>query len=321
MSGRERILVVVDPSATTHPVVERAARIAASLDWDLDLLICLHEGLPSRVSAVADPLAARRLFLANQVAHLKDLACTCRGVTARVKAVWDRPLHEAITRETLRGEPQLVMKDTHFHPAISRALITNTDWHLIRECPAPLWLVRAMSWPEKPTVAAFVDPLHENDKPAELDHRILREASFLAERLGGAAHAVHCYDPGPITTIAAAVGAPGVPRPLESTTNEIQADHASRTAELAASHGIARDRVHLHCGPVVAGIPAAARQLNADLAVMGAVARSRLQQAFLGGTAEQVLDRLQCDVLVLKPARFESPVTYRAQAPDFMELH
>jgi universal stress protein E len=41
---------------------------------------------------------------------------------------------------------------------------------------------------------------------------------------------------------------------------------------------------------------------------MGAVSRSGLKSIFIGNTAERVLDRLQCDLLVVKPRRFESRV-------------
>jgi len=34
---------------------------------------------------------------------------------------------------------------------------------------------------------------------------------------------------------------------------------------------------------------------------MGAVSRSRFDRILIGNTAEKVLDRLECDVLVLKP--------------------
>jgi universal stress protein E len=45
-------------------------------------------------------------------------------------------------------------------------------------------------------------------------------------------------------------------------------------------------------------------RLRADLLVMGAVSRSRLQELFVGSTAERVLDHLGCDVLVVKPGDF-----------------
>ena len=49
-------------------------------------------------------------------------------------------------------------------------------------------------------------------------------------------------------------------------------------------------------------IPEFAERCRASLVVMGAVSRSRLRQLLIGSTAESVLDRLECDVLVVKPA-------------------
>jgi universal stress protein E len=47
-------------------------------------------------------------------------------------------------------------------------------------------------------------------------------------------------------------------------------------------------------------------QLQADALVMGAVSRSAFERFFVGSTAEAVLDKLSCDVLILKPAGFKS---------------
>jgi universal stress protein E len=41
---------------------------------------------------------------------------------------------------------------------------------------------------------------------------------------------------------------------------------------------------------------------------MGAVSRSALERVFVGSTAELVLDRLGCDVLIVKPAGFKPPI-------------
>jgi universal stress protein E len=42
-------------------------------------------------------------------------------------------------------------------------------------------------------------------------------------------------------------------------------------------------------------------RLRADVVVMGAVSRRGLARVFLGNTAEEVLDRLGCDLLIIKP--------------------
>lgn len=315
MSKAPRILVVVDPTSDRQPALERAAVVATALDLELQLLVCIHAGVPERGVTQTEARDMRSGLLRRQLGHLQELARGYPGLGIRAKAVWDRPLHEAIIRETLRCDPRMVMKDTHHHAAIGRALFTPTDWHLIQDCPAPLWLVRDAPWPAQPVIAAFVDPMHAHDQPAELDHRLLAEATLLAQRLGGTAHAVHCCH-----VSDALAGLPMAAGQVARMVTELEQAHGSRLAELAAEHHLAPAQVHLRSGTPAEAIPAVARELGVGLAVLGAVARSRLERAFLGSTAERVLDRLPGDVLVIKPPRFESPVTYRAQAPDFMEV-
>lgn len=290
------------------------------MGWAVHALVCIHGALPLPWLGGDEARDTRRTLLAHQLGYLRDLARKYPGTKIVRKAVWDRPLHEAIIRETLRCEPRLVMKDTHYHSTISRAFVTNTDWHLIRDCPAPLWLVRGADWPRKPTLVACVDPLHENDKPADLDHRILALTCGIAERTHGEAHALHCHDPYALVTAAAAAALPGAAGDIENLAADLQAEHAAKLNELAAAHALPPERVHFRSGSPAEGIPAAIRQLNGDLAVLGAVARSGLAHVFVGSTAERLVDELPCDVLVVKPRHFESPAVYRPQAEDFMEL-
>ena len=60
-------------------------------------------------------------------------------------------------------------------------------------------------------------------------------------------------------------------------------------------------------------IPEAAHTLRASVVVMGAVSRSGLKRVFIGNTAERVLNRLSCDVLVVKPAHFTKRVSGKSR--------
>jgi len=42
--------------------------------------------------------------------------------------------------------------------------------------------------------------------------------------------------------------------------------------------------------------------------VIGTIGRTGLSAAFIGNTAEHVIDRLHCDLLAVKPDGFTSPV-------------
>jgi universal stress protein E len=76
------------------------------------------------------------------------------------------------------------------------------------------------------------------------------------------------------------------------------------------SHQVPLARVHLEQGAAAEVLPRVAEGLGAALVVMGAVSRSRLQEVFLGSTAERVLDRLGCDVLVVKPGDFTEKLPF-----------
>jgi len=52
-----------------------------------------------------------------------------------------------------------------------------------------------------------------------------------------------------------------------------------------------------------------ALKINAELVVMGTVARTGLPGFFIGNTAESILGKLDCSVLAVKPAGFKTPVT------------
>src|SRR5690606_21706366 len=96
--------------------------------------------------------------------------------------------------KTIETKPMLLVKDTHDHPVLRRTLLSNTDWNLIRSCPVPLLLVKPREIGAKPNVLAAVDPLHERDKPADLDRAILAFAGELARAAGGRLHVLHAFD-------------------------------------------------------------------------------------------------------------------------------
>ena len=76
---------------------------------------------------------------------------------------------------------------------------------------------------------------------------------------------------------------------------------------LKSAH-IPRSRRHLVARYPIDAIPDVARKTRSAIVVMGAVSRSGLKSIFIGNTAERVLDRVQCDLLVVKPLGFETRV-------------
>ena len=306
MSKKESVLIVVDPTAEAHPAIERGMAVARACNLAVELFICGYS--PQLISAQL--LNAERLdrakhgYLQEQCEFLDALAAPWRerGFDVTTNASWDHPLYEGIVRQVLRSDPRLVVKDTHYHSRLRRAFFTNTDWHLIRGCPAPLWLVKPETHFEKPILLAAVDPMHDNDKPANLDTRLLSEAFELADEIDGVVHAFHAYNP---------FIDPDDPKIAEEA-------HAAALQRLVDEFQIADERVHLHAGNAVDLLPQVATEIGAAVVIMGAVSRSRLEYAIVGSTAENVLDQLPCDVLIVKPKGFVSPDAFKSAPGDII---
>jgi universal stress protein E len=312
----KNILVVVDPTAQSHPAVAKGAWLAHRAGAGVELFVCDYEAsLSGRPFFDTDRLHRMRDQRIEDRRHqLEQLAAPLRqrGLDVGVAVAWDHPLHEGICRKVAESHPDLVVKDTHYHSILRRSLITNTDWHLIRSCPAPLLFTKPGEWREALRVVAAVDPGHTGDKPATLDREILSWGRFVAGS-SGELHALHVHFPASL--VAASVGVAGVPVVTTGDTADalVREEQEQRLAELRAlvePFALPPERIHLKLGAATDQLPDETERLRADLVVMGAVSRSRLKTVFIGSTAEQVLDRLPCDVLVVKPADFASDLPF-----------
>jgi universal stress protein E len=256
----------------------------------------------------------REEFVAERAEYLEGLAEELRLTDLEVSTHvhWDNPLHEGILRRVREFPPDLVVKDTHYHSPLRRSLFTNTDWQLIRSCPVPLLLARQTDWPARPLVLAALDPDRRHDKPAALDGDILDTANVLARALGGTVEAVHAFFPAAL--LAATSGMAGAPIAADMTLTDLLETERQRVTadvrEVARSGGLEPSAVRVLQGSAADLLPRHAEATRAAVMVMGAVARGRVRELFIGSTAERVLDRLPCDVLVVKPADFRDKLPF-----------
>jgi universal stress protein E len=299
------ILVIVDPLVRDQPAIDKAAALARWLGAGIELLIC--DTKRSREAHLGGelPLHSNALLHDNLDALLEQLAEPLRddGLDVTTHLISGDPLYRAVIAWMRNSPADVVVKDTHHHSFAERAFATNTDWHLIRTCPVPLLLTKPKSWASPPVLMAAVDPGHVHDVPAALDHRILDVAASMAKRLNAKMHAIHSYLPATIATAAVSGMASMMSLSVEALAAEQELRY-SQIKQLTDQYGIADGNLHVDAGMAAEYIPRMAAGWHADIVVMGAIARSGLQRALIGSTAEQVLETLPCDVLVVKPTDF-----------------
>jgi universal stress protein E len=316
MEKVSKILSVIDPTVEDQPALRRAAWLAKKSGAELELLVCYYNEYLSGDRLFDSPSLekARREVIANQEKHLEELAEPFRndGVVVTTSAVWDHPLYEGIVRHAMKSGSDIVFKDTHHHSALTRALLTNTDWNLIRTCPIPLWLVKPRDFADTPVFLAAIDPMNQHDKPAALDDEILHLGKLLGGSVSGEVYAFHSYDPRIAVATATANAYIPVSLPFDEIEQQMHEDHEKRFNEITSFHGINEDHSRLVAGLTHEELPAMAENLEADVVIMGAVARNRWKRLFIGATAERTLEHLPCDLLIVKPDWFQTPVESKA---------
>ncbi len=301
MDAISKILVVIDPTQKEQPALARAGELARAAGAAMHLFLCdYNQGLSGDMFFDDARLRkSRASFLEHRGEWLDKLAAPWRdaGVAVTTEVVWNRYWYSAVVEATGREEPDMVVKETQHHATLKRVLLSSSDWSLIRECPATVLLVRAGDWARPPVFLAAVDPFHEHDKPADLDDRIIGEATRMTRLFDGQLRLVHAWRP----IMPMALG----PMPVtvaEGIDNDELFEHRKAGVEkLAAKHGIDADDVLLGEGDMKQVLPTLVEECGASMVVMGAVARGRLERVFIGSTAERVLDKLACDLLLVRP--------------------
>jgi universal stress protein E len=257
--------------------------------------------MDSREQIIGSAIRQREQRLAQIAAQLR-LPRTTKYIVR-----WDYPTYEAIVRQVLQTKPDLLITESHRHTKLARIVLANTDWQLMRDCPCPLWFVRSPDLAQQPRLLVAVDPRHTHAKPTKLDDRLLQAAHTVTTQLGGRIAMVHAYET-PASAVPGMLMEP-VRLPISpQRTREFVATTIRSVAKLADKHRISAADCVVREGAASDVIASEAHRRGSDILVMGAVSRSLLLRPVIGSTAERVIDHVDCDVLVIKPAGFKSQV-------------
>lgn len=323
MKRFKHILCVIEPGDASKAAIEHAVSLAESNQASLTV-IGVIERITAGIGMPDGGPISRELQAAMEKEYLQKLqpllATYRKRIEIKTRILKGIPFLEII-REVLRNGHDLVIKTPDTHDWLDR-VFGSDDMHLMRKCPCPVWLVKAESPKAYQCIMAAVDvgedyPAHEKKNRQALSMKILEMAASLALNEFAELHIVHAWD---------AVGE-SVMRSTFVTTPEKQiaayVEHMRRehehilnsmVHELSGKLGqdtldYLKPKVHLVRGLARKEIPVLAKQLNADLVVMGTVGRTGVPGFIMGNTAETILNQLECSVLAVKPPGFLTPVT------------
>lgn len=319
MKRFNNILFVADSSSISTQAFHRAVDLAERNGARLTVLVAMEQ-LPVYLTRLT-PHILRQLRLEEQKEALDKLcAWASDRVEVEQKIIEGKPYLE-IVRDVLRYGRDLVIKTAEGDDGAFALLFGTLDMHLLRKCPCPIWIMKSTDPVPIRRIIAAVD-FNEDDPPDQdtkepFNQKILELAGSLAVLENSELHVAHAWDAiGEEFLASKRTGL--TPSTVKEYVEGIRSTHQAWLDQLmdkAESWFGQRNgkhenaQAHLLRGDPREAIPALATKLEADLIVMGTVARTGIPGMFIGITAESILGEIKCSVLAVKPDGFVSPVT------------
>lgn len=305
MINYQHILAVVEIERDTQPALSRAqelsdktgATITAMLvvyDLSYDMTTMLS---PDEREAMKDAVTKEHASWLTE--HLRQLGFSHVDIVVQ----WNNRAFEAVIHHVIDNNIDLVVKATKRHDDLASVIFTPTDWHLLRKCPSPVLLVKEHDWPEGGQIISAVNVGSEDDEHNLLNDKLTVIANDYAKLLNGNVNLVNSY---PSTPLNIAIEVPEFDP--DAYNNSVKHHHQAEMANHAKKYGIPTTSTYVKEGLPEKVIPMIAKDIDAELVIIGTVGRVGLSAALIGNTAEHVIDELDCDVLAVKPDGFVSPL-------------
>lgn len=320
MKRFSNILLVVDEHTNHSAALERGLELAATNE--ALLTVCaIVDTVPSdlRMSVIAiTPQEVLDIAVAEKRDWLESIVQSVapEGAVPDTKILVGKPFISMI-RQVLGNDHDLIIKCAEADNGLKGMLFSSTDMHLMRKCPCPVWIIKPTGPHKYRRILAAVDQDPEEPVKDALNNQILEACTSLAVTESAEAHVVHAWN----------VFGEELLKTRSWDFSEARFDEMVEAEAAARKHWleglVKRYRapphtgnsetldVHLHVikGDARHVVAELARDLEADLVVMGTVARTGIAGFFMGNTAEDILTQLDCSVLTMKPPGFVSPVT------------
>jgi universal stress protein E len=309
MSIYSKILVVADINHDEQPALARAMQLAAKSKSTsrITFFLSIYDFSYDMTSmlSVDERDAMRRGVIHQREQWMKKVAepYVDESVMFDVKVVWHNRPYEAIIGEVFAGEHDILIKGTRKHDVLESVIFTPTDWHLLRKCPTPVLLVKNATWPEYANIIASVHVGSEVETHLQLNDIMVDQLLSLTSRLGATPYLVNAY---PVTPANITIELPEFDP--TTYTDAVRGHHLTSMKALRQKHGIDEAQTIVQQGLPEDVIPEAAEKLSAAMVILGTTGRTGLSAVFIGNTAEHVIDKINCDVLALKPPGYISPL-------------
>ena len=193
------------------------------------------------------------------------------GIDYTSEVIWTDAWHRSIAETCKKYDADLVII-SDYATEDGRTDLTPSKWSLLRASVCPVLIVHPQSTLTRNTILSAVNMQTDNPRYVEFNEKILNYSELLATKYGAEKHVVNGYEDG--------------------------MEYPDR-AKLLRDTNTKQENLHIKQGGPRAIISEVATEIEADIVVIGTLARSGIMAAMRGNKSERIIRELKCDVMIL----------------------
>jgi universal stress protein E len=266
-SAMKKVMILIDPNSSEQIAYQRATTMNELNDGNVSLHLFISGEMETLMTTERSFDCIQTLdWLENLVAPLKD-----KNIPFTVDICWSVDWQTSVINAAKKYDvDRIIMSD--YATKGGETTLSALKWALLRTSPCPVLIVHPDSQMKRKTVLAALRTQTSNVQYVELNKKIIDVSWKMNETYGADIHVVNSYDdpedyPSPGTIL-----------------NNVN---------------IPSENLHIEEGKPGKIIATIADKIDADIVVIGSLARKGLAAAMKGNTAEAIIKELKCDVLVL----------------------
>ncbi|WP_448568312.1 universal stress protein [Thalassotalea ganghwensis] len=282
----QHILAAVNPHKNNQNALEKGLTLARRANAKLTLLMICAPNSPSTSE------------LNQQLDDIERCSQQAKkdGLDVILKQVQHKHDYKAVLEELNEQRYDLVIKERDAKHHNYLGIATCDDWHLLRDIQTPVLLVTSKAWQAHGHILTAIDTERDNESHQQLNQHLINTSCYMAKLLDSNAHFLNCYL-GEHTSVS-------IEEPSDNVEMSEKRQHWHHLVELIRGNQQVNNipkKLHLRCGIVEDEIAALAYQYEVNMVLLGTTERQSLVNTMLGHTSEYIIEKLDYDVLAIKP--------------------
>ena len=269
-SEKERVFVVVDPTVSEHIALQRAIITSRFRTTKPALYVFIavdSESIDTR--ATNDSLFRNSQWFEDEIhAPLKK-----GGLEYQIEISWSSEWQRSILKSANRFSADVILLPIHKKKKHTlRLTFSESKWKVLKKATCPVILVRPGAAEQRKTILAAVNFQAIDDQQRLLNANILTRGRWLSEHYGAQLHVVNAY--------------------------KDSMNYPDR-GKLSKEAGVPSERIHVVQGYTDEAVAKTAKEINADLVIMGTLGQTGQSDTRRGNTSERVISGLDVDIVVV----------------------